>query len=167
LLDAILLQAEVLELQAVVDGRATGVVVESTLDKGRGPVATVLVQQGTLKKGDFLVCGVQYGRVRAMFDEAGKQVAEAGPSIPVVVLGLSGRARCRRRLHRRGRRAPGQGRGAAARTAKRRESRLVKQAGKHGRRLAQMGQGEGAGAAQLNLWSRPTCRVRWKRCASP
>jgi translation initiation factor IF-2 len=90
LLDAILVQSEVLELAAVVDGRANGVVIESSLDKGRGPVATVLVQSGTLRKGDFLVCGVEYGRVRAMFDETGSQVAEAGPSIPVQVLGLSG-----------------------------------------------------------------------------
>ena len=90
LLDAILLQSEVMDLNAVKDGLATGVVVESSLDKGRGPVATVLVQQGTLKKGDFLVCGVEYGRVRAMFDESGKQTEEAGPSIPVQVLGLSG-----------------------------------------------------------------------------
>jgi translation initiation factor IF-2 len=90
LLDAILLQAEVLELRAVADGRANGAVVESSLDKGRGPVATVLVQSGTLNKGDFMVCGIHYGRVRAMFDEAGRQVTEAGPSIPVVVLGLSG-----------------------------------------------------------------------------
>ncbi len=90
LLDAVLLQAEVLELTAVTDARATGVVIESSLDKGRGPVATVLVQQGTLKKGDYLVCGVQYGRVRALFDETGSQVPEAGPSIPVQVLGLSG-----------------------------------------------------------------------------
>jgi translation initiation factor IF-2 len=90
LLDAILLQSEVMDLTAVKDGLATGVVVESSLDKGRGPVATVLVQQGTLKKGDFLVCGIEYGRVRAMFDETGKQTEEAGPSIPVQVLGLSG-----------------------------------------------------------------------------
>jgi len=90
LLDAILLQSEVMELRAVKDGLATGVVVESSLDKGRGPVATVLVQQGTLKKGDFLVCGVEYGRARALIDEAGKQVDSAGPSIPVQVLGLSG-----------------------------------------------------------------------------
>ncbi len=90
LLDAILLQAELMELKAVRDGLATGVVVESSLDKGRGPVATVLVQQGTLKKGDFLVCGVEYGRVRAIIDEAGQQVDSAGPSIPVQVLGLSG-----------------------------------------------------------------------------
>ena len=90
LLDAILLQAELMELTAVRDGLATGVVVESSLDKGRGPVATVLVQQGTLKKGDFLVCGVEYGRVRAIIDEAGLQVDSAGPSIPVQVLGLSG-----------------------------------------------------------------------------
>ncbi len=90
LLDSILLQAEVLELKAATTGRASGVVIESSLDKGRGPVATVLVQQGLLKKGDYLVCGTQYGRVRALFDETGGQPAEAGPSIPVQVLGLSG-----------------------------------------------------------------------------
>ena len=90
LLDSILLQAEVLELKAATTGRASGVVIESSLDKGRGPVATVLVQQGMLKKGDYLVCGTQYGRVRALFDETGGQPAEAGPSIPVQVLGLSG-----------------------------------------------------------------------------
>ena len=90
LIDAVLVQAEVMELTAVAGGRASGTVIESSLDKGRGPVATVLVQGGTLNKGDFLVCGIHYGRVRAMFDEAGRPVAEAGPSIPVVVLGLSG-----------------------------------------------------------------------------
>ena len=90
LLEAIAVQAEVLELTAVYDARATGVVIESALDKGRGPVATVLVQQGTLKKSDYLVCGVHYGRVRALFDENGKQVDQAEPSIPVQVLGLSG-----------------------------------------------------------------------------
>ncbi|KAA0068773.1 translation initiation factor IF-2 [Rhodanobacter sp. T12-5] len=90
LLDAISVQAEVMELKAVADGRASGVVIESSLDRGRGPVATVLVQQGTLRKGDFVVCGVEYGRMRALIDETGKQVTEAGPSIPVQVLGLSG-----------------------------------------------------------------------------
>jgi translation initiation factor IF-2 len=90
LLDAISIQAEVMELRAVADGRASGVVIESSLDRGRGPVATVLVQQGTLRKGDFLVCGIEYGRMRALVDEAGRQVDEAGPSIPVQVLGLSG-----------------------------------------------------------------------------
>lgn len=90
LLEAISVQAELLELKAVSDGRASGVVIESSLDKGRGPVATVLVQQGSLKKGDYLVCGIQYGRVRALFDETGKQPDQAGPSIPVQVLGLSG-----------------------------------------------------------------------------
>ncbi len=90
LLEAISVQAEVMELTAVYDARATGVVIESALDKGRGPVATVLVQQGTLKKSDYLVCGVHYGRVRALFDENGKQVDAAEPSIPVQVLGLSG-----------------------------------------------------------------------------
>ena len=90
LLDAVLVQAEMMELTAVSEGRASGTVIESSLDKGRGPVATVLVQSGTLNRGDFLVCGTQYGRVRAMFDEAGRPVNDAGPSIPVVVLGLSG-----------------------------------------------------------------------------
>ena len=90
LLDAILLQSEVLELTAVKDGMASGVVIESYLDKGRGPVATILVQSGTLRKGDIVLCGFEYGRVRAMRDENGKEVDEAGPSIPVELLGLSG-----------------------------------------------------------------------------
>jgi translation initiation factor IF-2 len=149
LLDAISLQAEVLELRAVHDARATGVVIESSLDKGRGPVATVLVQHGTLRKGDYLVCGIQYGRVRALFDEAGKQVPEATPSIPVQVLGLSG--------------VPDAGDDfvvvederlakdvAQQRDAKRRESRLVSQAGNRMEDImAQMG--EGAAQQSLNL----------------
>ena len=89
LLEAILLQSEVLELQAVHDGLARGIIVESSLDKGRGPVATVLVQSGTLRRGDSVVAGSEFGRVRAMFDENGRSVKEAGPSIPVQVLGLS------------------------------------------------------------------------------
>ncbi|GAA3926960.1 translation initiation factor IF-2 [Luteimonas lutimaris] len=147
LLDAISLQAEVLELKAVPDGRATGVVIESSLDKGRGPVATVLVQQGQLRKGDYLVCGVQYGRVRALFDENGKQPDSAGPSIPVQVLGLSG--------------VPDAGDDfvvvederlakevAQQRDAKRRETRLVNQAGNRMEDImAQMGEGSG----QLSL----------------
>lgn len=150
LLDAILLQAEVLELRAVRDGRASGVVIESTLDKGRGPVATILVQQGTLKRGDYLVCGIQYGRVRAMFDETGSQVQEATPSIPVVVLGLSG--------------VPDAGDDfvvvdderlakdvAQQREAQRRESRLVQQAGNRMEDImAQMGK-TGEQPAELNL----------------
>jgi len=90
LLDAILLQAEVLELSAVEKGPASGSIVESSLDKGRGPVATVLVRSGTLQRGDIIVSGKEFGRVRAMFDENGHAVKEAGPAIPVVVLGLSG-----------------------------------------------------------------------------
>ncbi len=143
LLDAISLQAEVLELKAVPDGNASGVVIESALDKGRGPVATVLVQQGQLKKGDYLVCGVQYGRVRALFDETGSQPDAAGPSIPVQVLGLSG--------------VPDAGDDfvvvkderlakdvAQQRDAKRRESRLVQAAGNRMEDImAQMGKGEG------------------------
>jgi translation initiation factor IF-2 len=149
LLDAVNLQAEVLDLQAVREGRATGVVIESALDKGRGPVATVLVQQGTLAKGDYLVCGIQYGRVRALFDEAGQQVQDAGPSIPVQILGLSG--------------VPEAGDDfvvvaderlakdvAQQRDAKRRELRLVAAAGNRMEDImAQMG--EGAGQQTLNL----------------
>ncbi len=90
LLDKILVQAEVLELDAPVDGLAKGVVIESRLDKGRGPVATVLVQSGTLRKSDVILSGLEYGRVRAMLNETGQNVSEAGPSIPVEVLGLSG-----------------------------------------------------------------------------
>jgi len=147
LLDAISIQAELLELKAVEEGRASGVVIESSLDKGRGPVATVLVQQGTLKKGDYLVCGIQYGRVRALFDETGGQPASAGPSIPVQVLGLSG--------------VPEAGDDfvvvaderlakdvAQQRDAKRRESRLVQSAGSRMEDImAQLGKGEG----QLSL----------------
>ncbi|MEI4220338.1 MAG: translation initiation factor IF-2 [Candidatus Dasytiphilus stammeri] len=90
LLDAILLQAEMLELTAIHTGIAKGLVIESYLDKGRGPVASVLVREGTLKKGDFLLCGLEYGRVRAMRDELGSDLFQAGPSRPVEILGLSG-----------------------------------------------------------------------------
>ena len=90
LLDAILLQSEVLELKAVDKGNAKGVVIEATLDKGRGPVATVLVQSGELKKGHILLAGIQYGRVRAIYDESANLIKSAGPSMPVVVIGLSG-----------------------------------------------------------------------------
>ena len=89
LLENVLLQAEVLELKAVKNGPAKGIVIESQLDKGRGPVATVLVQSGTLKRGDVVLAGSAFGRVRAMLDESGKPVAEAGPSIPVEIQGLS------------------------------------------------------------------------------
>ncbi|MFN4292137.1 MAG: translation initiation factor IF-2 [Permianibacter sp.] len=90
LLEKILLQAEVLELKAPIEGPAYGVVIEARLDKGRGPVATVLVQGGTLRKGDILLAGTQFGRVRQLNNEAGRPVPEAGPSIPVEVLGLDG-----------------------------------------------------------------------------
>jgi translation initiation factor IF-2 len=90
LLEAILLQAEVLELKAPRDGLASGIVIESSVEKGRGAVATVLVKRGTLKLGDPILAGQQFGRVRAMFDETGKPVKEALPSMPVVVLGLTG-----------------------------------------------------------------------------
>lgn len=89
LLEAVLLQAEVLELKAPHNVPAKGLVIEARLDKGRGPVSTILVQSGTLKRGDMLLAGSAFGRVRAMLDEAGKDVKEAGPSIPVEILGLS------------------------------------------------------------------------------
>ncbi|EIL96047.1 translation initiation factor IF-2, partial [Rhodanobacter sp. 115] len=140
LLEAITVQAEVMELTAVVDGPASGVVIESSLDKGRGPVATVLVQQGTLKRGDFVVCGIEYGRMRALVDETGKTVQEAGPSIPVQVLGLSGVpeagddfvAVADERLARQV---------AEERHQKRRETRLVSKANRLEDIIAQMGQG--------------------------
>jgi translation initiation factor IF-2 len=89
LLEAVLLQAEILELKAPKNTPAKGLVVEGRLDKGRGPVSTILVQSGTLKRGDMLLAGSTYGRVRAMLDETGAEIKEAGPSIPVEVLGLS------------------------------------------------------------------------------
>ena len=90
LLEGILLQAEVLELKADPTRRAQGLVIESSLDKGRGSMATILVQNGTLKRGDMVLAGQEFGRVRAMFDETGSPVESAGPSMPVVILGLSG-----------------------------------------------------------------------------
>jgi translation initiation factor IF-2 len=90
LLDTLLLQADVLELKAPKHGMAAGVVLESSLEKGRGTVATILVKRGTLKLGDYILVGQEFGRVRAMFDEAGAAIESAGPSMPVVVLGLSG-----------------------------------------------------------------------------
>jgi len=89
LLEAVLLQAEVLELKAPKNTPAKGLVIEGRLDKGRGPVSTILIQSGTLKRGDMLLAGSAFGRVRAMLDEAGNEIKEAGPSIPVEILGLS------------------------------------------------------------------------------
>lgn len=90
LLEAVLLQSELLELTAVKDGSAEGVVIESRLDKGRGAVASILVQQGTLRQGDMVLVGPYYGRVKAMVNEHGKKIKEAGPSLPVEILGLGG-----------------------------------------------------------------------------
>ncbi len=142
LLDAISLQAEVMELKAAPTGRAAGVVIESSLDKGRGPVATVLVQQGQLKRGDYVVCGIEYGRVRALFDEVGTQVESAGPSIPVQMLGLSGVPEAGdefvvvadERLARNV---------VSEREEKRREKRLVTRTNTLEDVMAQMGKGEG------------------------
>jgi translation initiation factor IF-2 len=90
LLEAVLLQAELLELKAVFEGPARGIIIESELDKGRGPVATLLVQNGTLNQGDIIVAGEHFGRVRALIDENGKPAKTAGPATPVAVLGLNG-----------------------------------------------------------------------------
>ncbi len=90
LLEAISLQAEIMELKAVKDAPAVGVVVESSLDKGRGPVATLLVKSGTLRKGDMVLCGEQFGRARRLLNELGEEIKEVGPSIPAQMLGLSG-----------------------------------------------------------------------------
>lgn len=90
LIESLILQTEILELTAPVEGAASGFVIESRLDKGRGSVATVLVQKGTIEKGQIVLCGHEYGRIRAMFDENGKSIEKAGPSAPVEILGLSG-----------------------------------------------------------------------------
>ena len=90
LIESLILQTEILELNAPIEGAASGFVIESRLDKGRGAVATILVQKGTLKKGQIVLCGHEYGRIRAMFDENGHAIEEAGPAAPVEILGLSG-----------------------------------------------------------------------------
>ena len=90
LLDSILLQSEMLELKAIATGPASGVVIESRLDKGRGPIATILVQSGTLKKGDIIISGQEFGRIRGLVSDSGKNIVSAGPSTPLEVLGLSG-----------------------------------------------------------------------------
>ncbi|WP_394753632.1 translation initiation factor IF-2 [Crenothrix sp.] len=90
LIEALIVQTEILELTAPVEGVASGIVIESRLDKGRGAVATVLIQKGTLENGQMVLCGHEYGRVRAMFNENGKPIKDAGPCVPVEILGLSG-----------------------------------------------------------------------------
>jgi translation initiation factor IF-2 len=90
LIEALIVQTEILELTAPIEGAASGIVIESRLDKGRGAVATVLIQKGTLENGQMVLCGHEYGRVRAMFNENGKLIKDAGPSVPVEILGLSG-----------------------------------------------------------------------------
>ncbi|MDZ7736074.1 MAG: translation initiation factor IF-2 [Gammaproteobacteria bacterium] len=148
LLEAVLLQAEVLELKAIAEGPATGTVVESRLDKGRGPVATILVQSGTLNKGDVVVSGHEYGRVRAMLNEHGEEVDSVGPSTPVEVLGLSGTPRAGDELvvvgdEKKAREI------AMFRQGKYREVKLAKQqANKLEDMMAQMGEGE---TASLNV----------------
>ncbi|MDJ0656880.1 MAG: translation initiation factor IF-2 [Xanthomonadales bacterium] len=148
LLESILLQAELLELTATPDARASGVVVESALDKGRGPIATVLVQNGTLKQGDMLLAGQEFGRVRAMFNESGEAIKEAGPSIPAQILGLSGTPMAGDEVlvvenERRAKEA------AELRHTKERDARLAQQqAAKLESLFSQMGEGE---QVQVNL----------------
>ncbi|MCW8925424.1 MAG: translation initiation factor IF-2, partial [Xanthomonadales bacterium] len=142
LLEGISLQAELLELKADPDRRAQGLVIESSLDKGRGPVATVLVQNGTLKQGEMVLAGQEFGRVRAMFDESGEAIEEAGPSMPAVILGLSGVPDAGDEVlvvanERRAREA------AAKRQDKQRESRLAQQQAANLQNLFEnMGKGE-------------------------
>ena len=142
LLEGISLQAELLELRADPERRAQGLVIESSLDKGRGPVATVLVQNGTLKRGEMVLAGQEFGRVRAMFDENGEVIEEAGPSMPVVILGLSGVPDAGDEVmvvanERRAREA------AAQRQDKQRESRLTQQQAANLQNLFEnMGKGE-------------------------
>ncbi|MGD9021859.1 MAG: translation initiation factor IF-2, partial [Lysobacterales bacterium] len=142
LLEGITLQAELLELTASPERRAHGLVIESSLDKGRGPVATVLVQDGTLKQGEMVLAGQEFGRVRAMFDETGEPVEQAGPAVPVVILGLSGVPDAGDEVlvvanERRAREA------AAQRQDKQRESRLAQQQAANLQNLFEsMGKGE-------------------------
>ena len=148
LLESILLQAEVLELSAVDAGPATGTVIESRLDKGRGPIATLLVQNGLLKKGDVVLSGQEFGRVRAMYDENGNDVISAGPSTPVEILGLSGTPNAGDEMivvpdEKKAREI------ALFRQGKYRETKLAQQqAAKMENVLSQMGEGE---AAVLNV----------------
>jgi translation initiation factor IF-2 len=142
LLEGISLQAELLELKANPERHAQGLVIESSLDKGRGPVATVLVQNGTLKQGEMVLAGQEFGRVRAMFDETGEPVEQAGPAVPVVILGLSGVPDAGDEVlavanERRAREA------AAQRQEKQRESRLAQQQAANLQNLFEsMGKGE-------------------------
>lgn len=149
LLDSILVQAEVLELKAVTDTRASGVVIESRVDRGRGAVMSVLVQQGTLHKGDIILAGTEFGRIRALFDENGRSIESAGPSIPVEVLGMSGIPEAGDDFivtpdERRAREV------AMFRQAKRRENKLARQAPKM-EDLLQRIEDEKTAAAVLNV----------------
>ncbi len=148
LLDAIVVQAEVMELKARPDGQASGVVIESSLDKGRGPVATVLVQRGMLKKGDFLVCGIEYGRVRALFDETGQPGRRSGSVDSGAGARPFRRAERGRRFRRRRGRAPREGRRAAAPASAPRVAAGQGRRQPHGRHGRADGPGRGSADAE-------------------
>ena len=163
LLDAILLQAEVLELRAPRSGLASGVVIESSVEKGRGAVATVLVKRGTLHMGEPIIAGSEFGRVRAMFDENGKPVQEAPPSMPVVVLGLSAAPNAGDELlavesERKAREV------ALYRQGKFRDVKLARTT--HPCRGCVLADGRGEGRHRRRCSSRRTCRAAPRRCAS-
>ena len=159
LLDAILLQAEVLELTAARDVPAQGIVIESRLDKGRGPVASLLIQSGTLRKGDIVLAGLQFGRVRAMLDENGKPIEEAGPSIPVEILGLDGTPAAGDLFavvesEKRAREV------AEFRQDKTRDKKMQRQ---QAAKLDNMFESMTAGERKHSMsWSRPMCAGRWR-----
>ena len=159
-----LLQAEVLELKAPVDAMAKGLVIEAQLDKGRGPVATVLVQSGTLKTGDVVLAGQTYGRVRAMLDENGKSIKSAGPSIPVEIQGLTEVPQAGDEFmvmtdERRAREI------ATYRAGKFRNTKLAKPAGRQAGEHVHRHDGRRSQDACRSS-SRPTCRARRKRWRS-
>ncbi len=162
LLESILLQAEVLELAAPRNGLAAGVVIESSIEKGRGAVATVLVKKGTLRMGDPIIAGSEFGRVRAMFDENGKAVSEAPPSMPVVVLGLSAAPNAGDELLGGRERAQGaRGCTLPAGQVPRRQAG----APEHARRGRVLADGRGKGRGGRRCSSRRTCRAARRPCA--
>ena len=166
LLDMIALQAEVLELKANPNRPAEGTVIEARLDRGRGPVATVLVQRGTLKPGDIVVAGSEWGRVRALMSDTGHSVVAAGPSMPVEVLGFNGTPEAGDRLavvetEARAREI------TDYRARQKREKMAARQTGMRGSLEQMMKSAQDLRAARNSRWSsRATCRARSKRSSA-